>query len=120
MIRLRKYIAFLLFGIFFFSITFQSIHIVWHHSHGYKCEHHLCHSELSDKDSQRKSESISEEEKNCPICEYQFSINDLPKTSFFGSVTPVFTKINNELAAHQQYNKVFLEKTPRAPPVFIS
>lgn len=120
MIRLRKIIASFLFVIFFFPITFQSIHIVWHHSHGYKCDHHLCHQKISDKDFHTDGENISEAEKACLLCEYQFSINDLPGISVFSLVIPVFTCIYSENAKEQQYKQVFSDKTPRAPPASVS
>lgn len=120
MIKLRKHIALLLFGIFFFPILFQLFHIVWHHSHGYKCEHTLCSQTITNTDFYSTGDNISENEKTCPICEYQFSINDLPKISFFNAVIPVFACTYNEVATQQQYKQVFSDKTPRAPPVLIS
>lgn len=99
---------------------FQSFHIVWHHSHSYKCEHHICHQKLSDKDSHTKRKNISKKENTCPICEYQFSVNDLPKISFFSTYIPVFVCTYNEIAIQEQHKQVFLDKTPRAPPVHFS
>lgn len=120
MIKLRKHIAFLLFGIFFFFILFQSVHIVWHHSHGYKCEHNQCFQTITNTDIHLYGENVSEKEKTCPICEYQLSINDLPKISFFNAVIPVFDCTYIEVVIQQQYKQVFSDKTPRAPPVLIS
>ena len=120
MIRLRKHIAFLLFGIFFIPNVFQSVHIVWHHSHGYKCEHNHCFQTITKTDFHSNGENVSEKEKTCPICEYQFSINDLPKISFFSPVIPAIVSIYNEITTQQQYKQVFSDKTPRAPPVDIS
>jgi hypothetical protein len=117
---LRKHISFLLFVIFVFPIIFQSVHIVWHKSHGNKCEHHLCHQNIVDKDSQITNVNTPEEEGTCPICEYQFSINDLPGLSLFSIVIPAFTFVCNEIVARQQYNQVFSDSSPRAPPVHIS
>ena len=120
MIRLRKHIALLLFGIFFFSILFQSVHIVWHHSQNYKFEHYFCHHKETDKESQTKYESISENKESCLICEYKFPINDSPKVFFFSSNIPVNAYIYNEIDKQQQYKQVFSDKTPRAPPVLYS
>ncbi len=119
MIVLRKHIASFLFVIFFFPITFQPIHIVWHHSHGYKGKQYLNNKILSDKGSHRNQENISKEVKLCPIGEYQFSINDLPKIAIFSSVIPLFISVYNEIATQQIYKHVFSDKTPRAPPVLI-
>ncbi|MFW5760338.1 MAG: hypothetical protein ACOCXH_05105 [Cyclobacteriaceae bacterium] len=120
MIKLRKHIAFLLFGIFFLPIIFQSVHVVWHHSHSYKCEHNLCSQPITKKDLHSNGENVSEKEKTCPICEYQFSINDFPKISFFNPAIPAIACNYIELATQQQYKQVFSDKTPRAPPVLIS
>lgn len=120
MIRVRKHIAFVLFGIFFFPILFQSIHVVWHHSHSYKCEHNLCSQTITNKDLHTNGENISEKEKTCSICAYQFAINDLPTISFFNPVIPIFICDYNEIATQHHYKQVFSDKTPRAPPVLIS
>jgi len=118
--ELKKYIVFLLFGIFFFPILFQSIHIVWHHSHGHDGKHHVFNHETSDKGFHANRENISEEEETCPICEYQFSINDLPAISIFSLEIPVYPCIYNKIITRQQYKQVFSDKTPRAPPVLTS
>ena len=120
MIKLRKHIALLLFGSFFFSIIFQSVHVIRHHSNTHKCEHNLCSQTLTNTDFHSNGENVLEREKTCPICEYQFSINDLPKISFFNAVIPVFVCTYNEVTTQQQYKPVFSDKTPRAPPVLIS
>lgn len=119
MIKLRKHIAFLLFGIFFFPILFQSTHVVWHHAHSYKCEHNLCSQTTTNKDLHSNGENVSEKEKTCPICAYQFAINDLPKISFFNAIIPVFTCTYNEVATQQHYKQGSSDKTPRAPPVLV-
>jgi hypothetical protein len=120
LIRLRKHIALLLFGIFFFPIIYQTVHIVWHHSHGYTCEHNQCFQTITNKDLHLNGENISQKENTCPICEYQFSINDLPKISFFNAVIPEFSCVFNEIATQKQYKQVFTDKSPRAPPVLTS
>ena len=121
MLTLKKHIAFLLFGIFFFPIIFQSFHIVWSHSHVYKCEEHNNSSKtISNKDFIKYSKYLSETEDTCNICEYQFSINDLPKISFFTAGITVFEVTHNKVATKEKYNQIFSVKTPRAPPVLIS
>lgn len=120
MIELRKHIAVLLFGVFYFPILLQPVHIVWHHSHGYKCEKNLCSHTIINKDLRSDGEKVSEKEKICPICEYQFSINDLAKISFFNPPIPAIACIYVEIAKQQPSKQEFSAKTPRAPPVFIS
>ena len=120
MIRRKKHIAFFLFVIFFFPITFQSLHIVWHHAHGYKGRQHLFSNATHNEDSSINKENISEKEKLCPIGEYQFSINDLPEFSIFRSVIPAFAFHFDEIIIQQQYKQFFSDKTPRAPPILNS
>ena len=117
MIKLRKHIALLLFGILFFPILFQSLHIVWHHSHGYKCKPTLCSQTITTTDSHSNNKYVAEEENTCPICEYQFSTNDLPKISFFNPEIPAIACNYIKIANQQQYKQFFSDKTPRAPPV---
>jgi hypothetical protein len=119
-IHIRKHIAVFLLGIFCFPIIFQSVHIVWHHSHGYKQEYKICDKGTSEKTSYSFAKNISQKENICPICEYQFSINDLPKNSVFRTIIPEIACLLNEIAVQQQYNQIFSDKTPRAPPVVIS
>lgn len=120
MIRQQKHIAIFLFGIFFFSITFQTLHIVWHHSHGYHDKHFVTLPETSNKFSLSNAATLSQKEEVCPICEYRFSINDLPQFPIYRSFVPVFACSFNEIATKQQYKHTFPVKSPRAPPVFIS
>jgi hypothetical protein len=117
--KLRKHIAFFLFIIFILPITYHSLHVVWHHSHGYKGKQYLYNNIFNGINSYANKENILEEVNLCPIGEYQFIINDLPETSFSGSAIPVITYIYNKIAAQQQYKQVYLAKTPRAPPAFL-
>lgn len=120
MIKLRKHIALLLFGIFLFPILFQSIHVVWHHSRTYICGHNLCSQTITNKDFLTNGENISEKEKICPICEYQFSINDLPKISFYSPAILAIACNYIKTTNRQRYKQVVTDKTSRAPPVIIS
>lgn len=120
MIRLKKHIAILLFGIFFFPITFHASHVIWHHLHDQCGKHYLCYPEASHKHPKSNTESISQNENFCPICAYQFSINDLPETPIFRSTIPVFVCIYSNIAAQKQYKQAFADKSPRAPPILIS
>lgn len=120
MINLRNHIALLLFGVFFFPILFQSVHFVRHHSHDYNCEHYLCHQTIADINFHTNGENLSEEVKKCLICEYHFSINELPEISVSGRVIPSITCIYNEIVIQQQHKQVISIKVPRAPPVYLS
>lgn len=120
MIRIRKHTALFLLGIFFFPIVFQSVHTVWHYSPTYNGEHTLYLHTITNKYLHTNGKNVSEKEKICPICTYQFAINNLPTISFFNPVIPTFTCDYNEIVTQQYYKQVISDKTPRAPPVFIS
>ncbi len=120
MIHLRKHIALLLFGIFFLPIIFHGVHIVWHHSHGDKYEHEFCYNSETDNISQINIDNISNKGNICPICVYQFSINDLPEISFFSSDIPEIAFVYYDLYKSQHWKQVFSDIPPRAPPVIIS
>ena len=119
LMELRKHIAPFLFWIFFFPILFQSVHIVWHNSQTNKNEYRCCHTETCDTDSPDESENITQKEDVCQICEYQFSLNDLPGISIFRSIIPSFSYSLNVIAFQQDFKQGFTVKSPRAPPLFI-
>lgn len=120
MISLRKHITLILLGIFFFPILFQSVHIVWHHSHSYEYEHDICHKKTSKTNSYSKNGTLSETEETCLICEYKFSINDSPEFFFFHSIIPSIACIYKQIDKQQPYTPFFSDKSPRAPPILIS
>lgn len=120
MITLRKHIAFLLFGIFFFPITFQTFHGVWDHSDDNITENQNCHHRVNDDGSNAEGECIYKTENTCPICDYQFSINDIPKVPFFSSEIPEFTSLYYEIKRNHHYKQVHSAKSPRGPPVYSS
>ena len=116
----KKHIAAFVIAIFFFPIAFQSLHIVWHHSHDGKCERPVFLQKTFDAESAVNKKNISANKDACPICDYQFSILDVPEIACFSSVIPANARIRNEIATPQQYQHFFSDKTPRAPPVVIS
>lgn len=101
-------------------MLYQSVHTVWHHPHLYKCDHEYAIQTIVDEDLQLSGENISENENGCPICEYQFSINDLPTASFISSVIPVYACLHSELTENNINKQACTIKSPRAPPVLFS
>lgn len=112
MAEIRKHIAPFLFVIFSFPITFQPLHVVWHHSHGYMGRQLYLHPF-----SGENSNYISQKAELCPIGEYQFSVNDLPELFFFDSFKLSFSQAFNEKEIQQKHKAVFTEEPSRAPPV---
>lgn len=118
--RFNQHIAIILFGIFFFPIVFQSIHIVKHHSNVSNFEQHFCgHIEIEDLYT-ASHEFYSFEDRSCLICDYQFSINDLPKVLYFGKEIPALKYTYIEIAVLKPFNQFSYDKTPRGPPILNS
>jgi len=115
LLELKKHIAVILLGIFIFPITFQSIHIVWHHSH---CISHnaTCHNVVDCHDYTGTAFIHSNSTNHCPICEYQLSINTLPDIPFFEAVIPIICRVFKVLSVTKPHQEVFVLKSPRAPP----
>jgi len=115
LLELKKHIAVILLGIFIFPITFQSIHIVWHHSHriSYNAP---CHNAVDCLDYTRTAFFHSNSTNHCPICEYQLSINTLPDIPFFEAVIPIICGVFKVLSVTKPHQEVFALKSPRAPP----
>lgn len=120
MIRLKKHITVLLIGIFFFPVVFQSIHMVWHQSHSSSCEHHECNHKPPTNTTQPFAEKCIKNNETCPVCFYQFSINNVTKISHLTIQIIAKTCHYKAIAIAQQYQQVFAEKSPRAPPIPIS
>ncbi|MDD2962313.1 MAG: hypothetical protein PHU33_00055 [Bacteroidales bacterium] len=120
MTTLQKHIALWLFGIFSFPILFQSGHTVLHHLHGYRHTQHqcmLCSTGRPDPTSCAFDEEGDHGEGVCPICEYQFSINQLPEATAFDPVVPMFFCNQCQSVVPSYYRPNHTTKSPRAPPV---
>ncbi|WP_073003283.1 hypothetical protein [Mariniphaga anaerophila] len=114
--RIKKHIARFLFGIFIFPLTFQSVHIVWHHS---SCHHGACHAQVADDHFTDDIVKIVQDEEHCPICEYQFAVNSIPSAPAFQSNKPTTTDKYFAPYAKQPHKKIPTTKSPRAPPHLI-
>lgn len=121
MIRLRKHIAVLLFGIFFFPIVFQSAHIVWHHSRDHEHKHLIGGKKYSSENqSHALTTIISQKDNLCPICEYQFSSNDRSDILILKAKISEINCVFNEIVTLRYKKQDFSKKPARAPPVSIS
>jgi hypothetical protein len=116
--ELHKHIALLVFGIFIFPILFQPVHIIWHHSHETPvCT--SCHvSDIGKQCTDQKDEnSIDNQEKQCLVCSYEFSITELPEFFIFECNTDTAEESAEETPISQPCKTVCKNKTSRAPPV---
>lgn len=107
MYKISKHITIVLLGIFVFPILFQSIHIVWHHTRDISCE-----------TNDHKDVLSFNENHHCPICEYQFSINQQSDFFIFKSVIPVLCFFFKEPVITDPYQQSLSLISPRAPPLF--
>lgn len=119
MIKLNKHIAIVLLGIFIFPIFFQSIHIAYHNSHRYGNssgeEGHFDHFESI---KNIKVPLLDSEEK-CLICEYNFSINNIPEICFFEIHILKADMDYMDAVIHQFKPRILSKKSLRAPPSFL-
>lgn len=113
--KFNKHTATLLLGLFLFPIIFQSIHIAWHHSQSVADNHHIKNSTNS-QGSQSNAISVLTENDQCPICEYEFSIHNLPAIFVFETILPMLKGIENETAEPQLHLEVYSTKSSRGPP----
>jgi len=111
---MTKHIAPFLSGLFVFPIFYQSVHVVCHHT-SVQIEH--CDSDYCTNNSfQKNSIKIIQSPAHCPVCEYQFSINNLPDISIFKAIMPYTQGVYNENTIQQSHNQICTLKPPRAPP----
>jgi hypothetical protein len=118
--RLIKHIVILLLGIFLFPIAYQSLHTAFHHIHGYQNVHHCCKYEENKNPYPFEIDNSSQGNDSCPVCEYQFSVNDVSKASVFRPITPLIINDINEPEFPICFQEVFSYKSTRAPPSFLA
>ncbi len=113
--KFKKHIVVFLLGIFVFPIIFQSIHIVWHHTHA------VLHNEnvsIIENCNIHNNEIvlISDNIEHCAICEYEFSVNNVPNGFYFDTVLLFIKDLVNQNIVNKALQQIFSFKTPRAPP----
>lgn len=107
----------MLLGIFVFPIAYQPYHTVRHHSEKADC-HHECYQLTYEKTEGLVIDANTDGDEPCPICDYHFPVNDLPKPLFYIPATPVVQGAVAEKDIKPAFKQVISIKTPRAPPVF--
>jgi hypothetical protein len=120
------YIAFLLAGIFSFTISSQAIHFLWHtsrmHTECYHDDqnHGHAHSHKTSDHYVENSLKFDNPHEHCFICEFEFSIVEEPGLFIVETVIPRqdINFINKDYSLSKTLT--FHAKSPRAPPGFIS
>lgn len=123
-VRFSQHIALLLFGIFFFPILFQPLHVLWHKTVDEAHAHHhdggaCCSIPVFDKHAQEKGDVLSEKESVCPICAYHFSVNELPVPVLFHSVVWFARDAFEDTLVRCFPQQILAQNSPRAPPVLL-
>lgn len=112
-----RHIAWVLWVVFAFPVTYQPLHIVWHHGHGESAvcchEAHVCHIGYRENQS---GERLAEKEDQCPVCDFRFSVNSVPVHTVVESYVPTVKIARNETVVEKFVPCIVLIKSPRAPP----
>lgn len=114
----KKHIAILLFGIFFFPLAYQPYHVFRHHAQKLHCHHGCCNSNVDKRVCSHGPEINTESERQepCPICDYHFPINILPRLIIFQPKTPTTESLLFGLEERIAFQQIVSKKSPRAPP----
>lgn len=115
---IKKYISIGLIGIFLFPIMYQSVHVIQHHENKInECSGTCsCSHEKADTDTDVLFKSLSENVENCPVCEYEFAVNDIPQSLIYEILSPLTNGqyLINYIDLKTQ--RGFTHKSPRGPP----
>lgn len=112
-----RHMVFFLLGLFLFPLLAQPLHVLHHREHHSQCVHSKCSHKSAEKSCCDEGLLVlSAKEELCPICHYQFSINELPQPFLYTFTRLPYAFINNERLMQQNAVRVFSLKTLRAPP----
>ncbi|MCG8698185.1 MAG: hypothetical protein MI922_09035 [Bacteroidales bacterium] len=120
MLKHKKQISLILILVFTFPVIYQQAHVVYHHilSHIHNsCNHHHC-SQDKVKTVNLLTSSYSEKTKNekCAICDYKFTVNQMPVDFQFDNSINSYSELNLKFT-EENFGYVFiLAKSSRAPP----
>jgi hypothetical protein len=113
----KRHIAVSVIGIFLYPMLYQPLHVIHHHGHEsqvHVCSLDNCHTE---KGQEAGTECIEPARKHCHICDFKFSVNDLPVIHEPFVIYHRYNEIKSEIS-HSHYCKVDLSLVnPRAPPL---
>ena len=118
----KRHIVILLVGIFIFPLAYQPWHVVWHHSQELCSQHGCC--QLNAEHSAKEAVGCDgpvlnptpEKEEPCPICDYHFPVNILPKFFYYPTNNLVAESAVTDLKIRLPFQQVTSVKSPRAPP----
>jgi len=114
-----RHIAVLAIGFFLFPIVYQPIHQVHHHGLDqieHNCEHHHGYQHQHHHDKAAESAHIYHSPEHCPICEFEFVIQDLPCSSELVLATIQYCEYKTFTSKGEVHRSAYSLKSPRAPP----
>lgn len=98
----------MLLGVFVFPLLFQPLHETKH------CKQPAISVKCLDYSMVGADSHISG---SCPICDFQFLVNDIPQISVFRAAVPCIVRPFADLKPSSYSLQNISPKTPRAPPV---
>ena len=114
-----KHIAVFAIVFFLFPIVYQPIHQVHHYGQDQiepGCEHHHDHQLHHDHDQAAESAHLYHSPEHCPICEYEFVIQDLPCSAELVLATMQYCEQKTIFLRGEVYKSAYSPQSPRAPP----
>ncbi|MAX82331.1 MAG: hypothetical protein CL843_19405 [Crocinitomicaceae bacterium] len=114
MLDIKRHFSIVILGMFFYSLFFQTFHVIEHHFDELKGILHVTqntHNGLGYLDLKFSDQK----EVHCPLCKVRFSVHAMLPLSFLKALYP-YTKhwFNEVLRRH--YRKAFAVEPSRAPP----
>jgi len=101
-------------------VVFQAVHQLQHYPHHNHCNgcDHICQTQ-SQKEASSHGDffTIDKESKSCPVCDYKFSINDIPFAEFLSTIIAAKKEDIHERKTATPFQSVFSDTSPRAPPI---
>jgi len=114
--HIKRHIAAVLAGLLVFPIIFQSVHTVRHHSLDRSASEGDVCCTGNEPDPCSDGSCLSNSTGDCPICEYQFTVNGLPDFTIHEAIIPAVTGFYHDVATAKPYLQPVALNSTRAPP----
>ncbi len=104
-------------GFLLFPMVYQPIHQGHHHDQVqilHSCEKH---NDQQQPDHAAESAHIYHSPEPCPICDYEFLIQDLPSSAELALATMPSCEQITLTFSGEVYKSAYSQKSPRAPPI---
>ena len=105
----EKHIAVSFLLVFILPAFYQPIHILGHHGHKYNYSFESCHSDDS-------GHPVFQKNNHCVVCEYEFTITNLPDNFDIPFVEVSVNELNPSKVRDIFSFEVILHTSPRSPP----